>query len=565
MDNKWYMDTMCGKEQKHDQRDSNTIDSADTKKNTQWPRWKKYFAIHPPVFWPSVILIIWAVVATLVLWEQAEQFFSWLQNSITSSTGWLLILTVNIFLIFLIYLATSRFGSIRLWWADAKPEFSWSSWFAMLFSAWMGIGIIFWSVAEPVFHYIAPPLWSWESLQAIQTAMNMTFLHRWFHAWGIYAVVALSLAFFAFNWKLPLSFRSVFYPLIGERIYGWIGDCIDILAVLATLFWLATSLWFWVIQVSAWLEHVFWIPDTSWLQVAVIIWVTAIATISVVLWIKKWVRRLSRFNLRVAWLFLLFILVAGPTLFIINGFVQNIWWYIGTLASISFGTDAYTWSDRQNTRTIFYRAWWISWSPYVGMFIAKISKWRTIREFLLGVLLVPSFLTFLWMTAFWWVAIDFIREWVSTIVPAIEENVATALFVFLEQFPRSDIISYVAIILILSFFVTSSDSWSLVVDWLTTGWKLDAPVWQRIFRAQMEGLVAAVLLVWWWLWALQTASITTWLPFAIILLVMCWSLYRGVWREDQKIQQQANDENRAYYKQLLIETLHTQENKKNNW
>ncbi|MEX0845463.1 MAG: BCCT family transporter [Balneolaceae bacterium] len=522
----------------------------------------KYFDIHKPVFWPSVIIITAMIAGTLLLGDSAEDFFSTIQSSITDNAGWFFVISVNIFVLFSIFIAFSRFGSIRLGGKDAEPDFSTMAWFAMLFSAGMGIGIMFWSVAEPVFHYLSPPMADAETAAAAQEAMNLTYLHWGFHAWGIYAVVGLSLGFFAFNRGLPLSFRSVFYPLIGDRIKGWMGDVIDVLAVMATLFGLATSLGLGVLQVSAGLDHVFGFPDNIYLQVGIIIAITAVATGSVVLGIDKGVRVLSELNVRIAAVFLLFVVFVGPTIFILDSFIQNFGGYLSSVATFSFWTESYSGTNWQSSWTIFYWAWWISWSPYVGMFIARISKGRSVKEFVLGVLIVPSLITFLWMSAFGGSAINLEMTGIGAIGEAVNENVATALFVFLEQFPLEMITSVIAIILILSFFVTSSDSGSLVIDGLTSGGKLDAPVGQRIFWAQTEGLVAAILLIGGGLGALQTAAISTGLPFALILLVMCFSLHRGLKREYKENQQLVKDKERDSYKELVKDTFkkHREEN-----
>ena len=515
----------------------------------------KYFDIHKPVFWPSVALISAMIITTLLLGDQATQLFESIQSGITDTTGWLFVIAVNVFILFSLFIAFSRFGDIRLGGEEAKPEFSTMAWFAMLFSAGMGIGIMFWSVAEPIFHFQSPPMAEAGTVEAAREAMNLTYLHWGFHAWAIYAVVGLSLAFFAFNRKLPLSFRSVFHPLIGDRIKGWMGDVIDILAVLATLFGLATSLGLGVLQVSAGLNHVFELPDNIYMQVGIIIAITAVATASVVLGIDKGVRVLSEFNVRIAALFLLFMIVVGPTIFIFDSLVQNMGSYVSSLAVFSFWTESYTDSNWQGSWTIFYWAWWISWSPYVGMFIARISKGRTIKQFVLGVLIVPSLITFLWMAAFGGSAINLELGATGAIGDAVNENVATALFVFLEQFPLGMITSIIAIVLILSFFVTSSDSGSLVIDSLTSGGKLDAPVGQRIFWAQTEGLVAAILLIGGGLNALQTASISTGLPFVFILLIMCYSLYQGLKKEYNENIEGGVQEFEDSYRKLVEETI----------
>ncbi|MEX0994726.1 MAG: BCCT family transporter [Balneolaceae bacterium] len=515
---------------------------------------KKYFDIHRPVFWPSVILIAMMIVYTLSLGNQAEDIFESLQTYISNQAGWLFVLSVNIFIVFSLSIAFSKYGNIRLGGEGATTDFSTLAWFAMLFSAGMGIGIMFWSVAEPVFHYHSPPMAEAETAGAAREAMNLTYLHWGFHAWAIYAVVALALAFFAFNRKLPLSFRSVFYPLLGDRIKGWMGDLIDILAVLATLFGLATSLGLGVLQVSAGLQHLFDFPDNIWLQVGLIFGITLIATISVVLGIDRGVRVLSEFNIRVAGLFLLFMLFVGPTVFILNSFVQNFGTYANSIMTFSFWTEAYTDGEWQNSWTLFYWAWWISWSPYVGMFIARISKGRTVREFILGVLIVPSLLTFLWMSAFGGSALQLEIAGIGNIGEAVQENVATALFILLEQFPLTLITSLTAIVLVLSFFVTSSDSGSLVIDGLTSGGKLDAPVGQRIFWAQTEGLVAAVLLIGGGLGALQAAAISTGLPFTLVLLVMCYSLYKGLKIEHRQNLEKIKQKERESYVELINKT-----------
>lgn len=520
----------------------------------------KYFDIHKPVFWPAIALILTLIIFTWVLGDQANDMFTSAQTAMSDFGGWFFILSVNVFLLFSLYLAFSRLGNIRIGGKDAKPEFSNIAWFAMLFSAGMGIGIMFWSVAEPIFHFSDPPLAEAESIAAARDAMGLTFMHWGFHAWGIYAIVALALAFFAFNRGLPLSFRSVFQPILGDRINGWMGDVVDILAVLATLFGLATSLGLGVQQISAGLNHLFELPDTEWMQVGLILAITMVATVSVVLGLDKGVKVLSEFNIRTAAIFLIFVILVGPTIFIFDSFVQNTGYYLQNVTNYMFWTESYEGSTWQNDWTVFYWAWWISWSPYVGMFIARISKGRTVKEFVLGVLIVPSILTFLWLTAFGGTSISFALEGVGSITEAVNENVATALFVFLEELPISFITSLIAIVLVISFFVTSSDSGSLVIDGLTSGGKLHAPVGQRVFWAQTEGIVAAVLLLGGGLNALQAASITTGLPFALILLFMCYSLFQGLNDEfNQNLQGQRKKERESY--QDLIKKLVTKQQK----
>lgn len=493
--------------------------------------------VNGPVFFTSSFFIIISIVLTLLFQEQAEKYFNDIQNFISNTVGWFFVLCVNIFLIFVIYLAFSKYGYIRIGGKDAKPEFKTLSWFAMLFSAGMGIGLLFWSIAEPVTHFMNPPLAEGGTPLAAQEAMNFTFLHWGFHAWGIYALVGLALAYFTYSHGLPLTIRSVFYPVLGDKIYGKIGDIIDIFAVLATVFGLATSLGLGVQQIAAGLAHVFGISSGIVTQISLIVAITLIATVSVVLGVDKGVKFLSEWNMRTAVLLLLLVVVLGPTIFILQSFVQNSGNYFYSFLQISTWTESYTGNNWQNAWTVFYWGWWIAWSPFVGMFIARISKGRTIKEFILGVLIVPSLITFFWITAFGSTSIQQALTGDLAVLNAVEDNVATALFVFLEDYPFAVVLNVIGVILIAGFFVTSSDSGSLVVDSLTSGGKIDAPVGQRVFWALAEGTVAAVLLIGGGLQALQTASIATGLPFAFILLFMCYSLYTGLRDEHQKTEE----------------------------
>ncbi len=509
---------------------------------------KRYFDIHAPVFWPSTIIILIFIVVTLSVGEPMQEVFTNIQNSVSTNFKWVFIMSVNLFLAFVLYLAFSKYGHIRLGGSKATPEFNKLSWFAMLFSAGMGIGILFWSVAEPIFHFITPPVGEARTLEAARQAMGVSFLHWGLHAWGIYAFVGMALAFFAYNRGQPLTIRSIFSPLLRGRLKRPAGNVIDVLAVVATLFGLATSLGLGVKQVSAGLAHLFGIGNTVTTQVILITLITGAATISVVTGLGKGVRILSEWNVRMAVVFLVMMLVLGPSLFIFDSLFQNIGYYLQNFLRMSFWTESYTQTNWQNSWTVFYWAWWISWSPFVGMFIARISRGRTIREFVLGVLIVPSLITFLWLTAFGGSAIFLELNGTAGVIAAVQENVATALYIFLENFPLSTVTSGLAILLVTSFFVTSSDSGSLVIDSITTGGKLDAPVGQRIFWAVTEGLVAAVLLVGGGLAALQAAAISSGLPFAFLLVIGCYSLYKGIKAEyhekhvlpSQKANRQAN-------------------------
>jgi len=507
--------------------------------------------VNGPVFFISSFIIIISIVLTLIFEKQAESVFSDIQNAVANNADWFFIMCVNIFLVFLVYLALGQFGKMRIGGQNAKPEFKTLSWFAMLFSAGMGIGLLFFSVGEPVMHFTTPPTADAETAAAAQEAMNFTFLHWGFHAWGVYALVGLALSYFTYTRGLPLTIRSIFYPFLGDKIYGWIGDAIDIFAVLATLFGLATSLGFGVQQIASGLNHVFNVPSGITTQVLLIAGITLVATISVVLGVDKGVKFLSEWNMRVALVLLGLAIILGPTIFIFRSFVENTGSYLFNFLEISTWSETFTNSSWQNDWTVFYWGWWIGWSPFVGMFIARISKGRTIREFILGVLLVPSLVTFFWLSAFGSVSIQQALGGDMSIIDAVNDDIATALFVFFEDYPLSMVINVVAVILIAGFFITSSDSGSLVIDSLTSGGKIDAPKGQRVFWAVTEGSVAAVLLIGGGLQALQTATIVTGLPFAVILLIMCYSLYKGLKEDLVELQDKREQKEMENYEEIV--------------
>ncbi|WP_439182827.1 BCCT family transporter [Carboxylicivirga taeanensis] len=486
-----------------------------------------------PVFITSLVVIAILVMTTLLVGKPMEKYFTQIQSTVSNNTGWFFILMVNALLVFALFLGFSRFGKIRLGGKDARPEFSKTGWFAMLFSAGMGIGLLFWSVAEPVFHYNSNPLIdNSDKIDAAKSAMGITFLHWGVHAWAVYAVVGLALAFFTFNRKLPLTIRSIFHPLLGNKIYGPIGDAIDIISVIATIFGLATSLGFGVQQVNAGLNYLFGLGLNTGVQIGLIAAITGLATLSLVLGLDKGIRRLSEWNMRFALILMVFIILVGPSVFIFKSFVQNIGHYLNEFFELSFWTESYKGINEakhwQNSWTVFYWAWWISWSPFVGIFIARISKGRTVKEFILGVLLVPTILTFIWMSVFGGSALYQELTGNAAITDAVNDNVATAIYILLEQYPLAFISSFLAVVLVASFFITSSDSGSMVVDTLTSGGRHDAPVGQKIFWASMEGIVAGILLVGGGLTALQTASVLTGLPFALLLIVLCYSFYKSL-------------------------------------
>lgn len=497
-----------------------------------------------------------------------EAIFSNIQTEITTNAGWFFVLAVNIFFAFAIYFAFSKTGKIRLGGSSAEPDFSTFAWFSMLFSAGLGIGLLFYGVGEPMYHFTDPILTDGMSeTEAAKTAMKYTFLHYGLHAWAVYAVLGLALAFFTFNKKLPLTLRSVFYPLLGDRIYGPIGNIIDVVAVVATLFGLATTLGLGVQQVGAGLDYLFGIPNTTITHVVLIAIITGAATISVVLGLDKGVRVLSELNMRIAMVFLFAMLILGPTIFLLDAFVQNTGAYFQEMISLGSWTEVYNLKDGQPTNwqndwTIFYWAWWIAWSPFVAMFIARVSKGRTVREFFLGVILVPTLLTFLWMTVFGGSAMFLELQGSAQISSAVRENISTALFVMLDEYALSSIMSFIGIILITSFFITSSDSGSLVIDSITAGGKLDAPVGQRIFWAVTEGAVAATLLLGGGLTALQTASVVSGLPFAAVLIVMCFSLLKGLTEEVKEMEKAEKVKERRAYQDVITDLVTRRKGKK---
>lgn len=492
------------------------------------------FNLHVAVSAYSIAIVVSLITIVLLFTNQAEAGLERLQNFMSDSLGWFFILAANIYLSVVIFFGVSKLGKIRIGGADAKPEFSTFGWYSMLFSAGMGIGIMFWSVAEPISHFEAPPSFNNAvpgSIEAAKTALALTFFHWGFHAWGIYALLGLALSFFTFNLNLPLTPRSLFYPFLKNQIFGWKGNLIDVLALIATLFGLATSLGFGAEQANAGFNFLFNIPNNITVQIILIAIITSFATLSLVSGLDKGIQLLSQLNVYLAAAFMGFILLAGPFKFLIASFIENVGYYVSILPRLSFWTESFSDQKWQADWTIFYWGWWISWSPFVGSFIARISKGRTIREFVFGVLLIPSLITCFWMSVFGGTAIKQTLDGVGSLPEAVKDNVSTALFVMLQNLPFTFIASMIGIMLVISFFVTSSDSGSLVVDQLSSGGQLFSPVPQRIFWAASEGVVACILLWGGGLTALQTVAIMTGFPFAIILLITCFSLHKALVQE----------------------------------
>ncbi|HKM36726.1 MAG TPA: choline BCCT transporter BetT [Thiopseudomonas sp.] len=485
--------------------------------------------INPPVFFGSAILIAALVLFASLFPQVAQDFFGTMQAWIIENVSWFYILAVALILLSTLFLAFSRYGDIKLGPDHSTPDYSSTSWFAMLFSAGMGIGLMFFGVAEPVMHFIAPPVGDPNTVEAAKEAMKLTFFHWGLHAWAIYAVVALILAFFSYRHGLPLTLRSALYPLIGDRIYGPIGHAVDIFAIISTVLGIATSLGYGVLQINSGFNYLFDLPIGTNTQVILIISITALATLSVATGLDKGIRRLSELNLLLAVILLTLVLVLGPTALLMKSFVENTGGYLSEIVNKTFNLYAYNPTDWLGGWTLLYWGWWISWSPFVGMFIARVSRGRTIRQFLTGVLLVPTGFTFLWMTVFGNTSIYMImKQGMTELADTVNADASLALFAFLEHFPFSTILSMVAVCMVVLFFVTSADSGSLVIDMLASGGKTETPLWQRVFWASSTGVVAITLLLTGGLSALQTLTIASALPFSVILLVAIWGLFKAL-------------------------------------
>ena len=506
--------------------------------------------IHNPVFLISGLSVVAFVVYALLAPQQAADFFGWLRPALTSTFDGFFLSAANIFVLFCLALIVLPVGCVRLGGADATPDYGYLGWFAMLFAAGMGIGLMFFGVLEPAYYFGTP--WGDEPLGAVRPftddgalipenveaakrmALAATSFHWALHPWAIYAVVALALALFSYNKGLPLSIRSAFYPILGERVWGWWGHVIDIVAVFATLFGLATSLGLGAQQANAGLEFVYGIPSNATVQVILIIGITAVALISVLRGLDGGVKVLSEINMVVAIALLLFVLFTAGAVGIFTDFGNTLVAYAQEVVPLSnpFGRED---DGYREGWTAFYWAWWISWSPFVGMFIARVSRGRTVREFITCVLIIPSLVCIFWMAVLGGTAINDMIA--NTDASAVKANVIDAykpvlsLFAMLQSLPLAALTSTVGIVLVIVFFVTSSDSGSLVIDTITAGGKIDAPVPQRVFWCTFEGLVAIVLLIGGGLSSLQAMVISTGLPFTVVLLLMCWCIFKGLMQE----------------------------------
>lgn len=487
--------------------------------------------VNRPVFIASALLIVGFIIFGSLFGELAGEVFNQLQSFITHRFRWLFIILMNVTVVFSLYIALSRYGDIRLGHQTEHPEYSLLSWFGMLFSAGIGIGLLYWGTAEPLYHFMSPPMGQAETVEAAKQAMSISFLHWGIHAWALYCVVSLSLAYFHYRRGLPLSIRSVLYPLIGQKIYGKWGHVVDTLAVFGTMFGVVTSLGLGAMQINAGFSNVFGIPNNVPVQLCLIAIITAMATLSVMMGLDKGIKRLSDINIVLTVLLLGFMLFFGPTQFIIDSFIENIGNYVSQLIPLGFWSEAYSNTDWQANWTIFYWAWWVSWSPFVGIFVARISRGRTIREFIFGVLFIPMLLLFFWFTTFGGSAVHMELMGNYGLIEAVKADYGSAIFKLIEYYPLTKPLTLVIVVMIMLWFVTSSDSASLVIDMLTAGGDTNPPKIQRLFWALSQGVIAAVLLVAGGLSALQAVAIIAGFPFAIVVFVMMYCLWRGLTRD----------------------------------
>ena len=501
--------------------------------------------IHNRVFLISALVVVLFVVLTIAFKAQAAPIFGSMRTWLISNLDWFFISSANVFVLLCLVLIVSPLGKVRIGGTEATPDFSYLGWFSMLFAAGMGIGLMFYGVSEPLSHFSSSfagvtseggvrtdwaPLSgaAGDTASAERLAMAATIYHWALHPWAIYAILALGLAIFSFNKGLPLTIRSVFYPLLGERVWGWPGHVIDILAVFSTLFGLATSLGLGASQASAGLNYLFDVPKGTTTEIILVIGITIIALTSVVAGLEAGVKRVSEINMVLAALLMLFVILVGPTLAIATGFFANLFSYLQHLPALAnpFGREDVHFSQGW---TAFYWAWWISWSPFVGMFIARVSRGRSVREFLISVLLIPSAACVLWMTVFGSTAISQVVE--QGYQAAANADLPLQLFAVLDALPLAQISSFIAIILVVIFFVTSSDSGSLVIDTIAAGGKVNVPTPQRVFWCTFEGLVAIALILGGGLIALQAMAVSTGFPFTLVLLMACIAVVKGLLTE----------------------------------
>ena len=485
-------------------------------------------AVDAAVFVPSLTILLSSVALVLIAPDRSEQLFRVVQAAIVDSASWFYILTIGLILFVCCVLAFSRYGDIRLGPDNALPDYSMFSWLSMLFAAGVGIGLMFYGVAEPVQHYLAPPVGEAGTAESARGAIRLTMLHWGFNAWAIYAIMALILAYFSYRRGLPLTLRSAFYPLIGDRIHGPLGASIDVFAVVCTTFGISTSLGLGVQQLSAGLNYLFDVPMVSSVQLLLTVGIMSMAAVSVALGLDSGIKRLSEINSFLAITLLCFVLIAGPTALLLGGVLQNFAGYVSGLITTSFNLYVYQPTDWLGGWTIFYWGWWISWAPFVGIFIARVSRGRTIREFLIGVTVMPTIFIAIWMGVFGVSAIELIAGGEAALGDAVVSTPAIGLFRFLDYLPMTQLVSVICLVMIVIFFVTSADSGALVLNMMSAGGADDSPVFQRVLWTVVIALISASLMLKNGLLALQTATIASALPFSLIIIGAIYGLFRSL-------------------------------------
>ena len=487
------------------------------------------FSVDPAVFYPAIILLFGAVFVVLSMPGEGAELFAGFQSAIVATASWFYVLVVALIGIMVIVLAASRYGDIKLGPDHSEPEYGFLSWFSMLFAAGIGIGLMFYGIAEPIMHYLSPPIGEGGTTAAAAQAIQLAYFHWGFNAWATYAAVAMVLAYFAYRHDLPLTLRSAFYPLIGERIYGPMGAAVDVFAVICTTYGISVSLGLGVLQINTGFNYLFDLPINVWVQVGLIFGTMALATVSVVMGLDAGIKRLSEINTVLAVLLLALILIAGPTALLLSGTLQNFGGYVASLIPQTLDLYVYAPSDWLGGWTIFYWGWWISWTPFVGVFVARISRGRTIREFLVGVTVVPTLFICLWMGVLGGSAIELIsNQGVTELGAAVQNNQAVGLFMFLEYLPGTELLSLICLAMIVIFFVTSADSGAMVLNMLSARGNDNTPVLQRTVWTLVIALIASILLVGGGLQALQTATIASALPFSVALLGAFWGFGKAL-------------------------------------
>ena len=506
--------------------------------------------ISPRVFWPAIIVLLLAAGVTIIFPDASGEALLGAQSWIVDTLGWYYILIMFAFIIFCLYVALSKYGRIKLGAPDEEPDFSTGAWFSMLFATGMGIGLIFYGVGEPLTYATVDPKPGWEGSpdELAQMGMAQTFLHWGLHPWAVYGVLGLGVAYTIHRRGRPVSIRWVFEPLIGaKRVRGWLGDTIDVLAVFGTMAGVATSLGLGVQQIATGLEHLGFVNDWDvTLLIILIIIITLIATASVVSGIGKGMKWLSSINLSLAGILTISALLLGPTLFLAENFIESVGVWLANFFEMSFDIGAHAGEEAggwYSTWTLFYWGWWIAWAPFVGIFIARVSRGRTIRQFITGVMLVPTLVGMIWFGVLGGSGIYRQLYGEGDLVTDGEVSPEGSLFTVLGDLPLGTVFSIVGVILVVLFFITSSDSGSLVMNMLTAGGHPNPPTWSRVLFATLEGAIAIGLLLAGGLEALQAASLATALPFSIIMVFMALAVYRGL-RLDSALATQAQLERR---------------------